>query len=339
MRNASREDLWKVWIYAAMVVATGAWISPFLYNAGHALAEVSSNKTTNGVLEWLAGYCRVADFSKFYAAGILLAAVVLFLPWMEWIHAKKNDTSTGVGGPWFLRLPAGARMPARGQPLRRNLRGLWQCCAGFLLVSGFLLSMGAALVPAGLFAMRQPPNGMAVMAFRTLMIALLLAAVMEIFFRGIVLGIFMRTMRPSAALGMSALFFSLMMIVIPSAGMRVADPESAGAGFELLRMAVWHFCEWRTFFGEFIPIMILGGVLAYARWRTASLWLPIGLHAGWIFAKSVLAQLSSVPGINPDILSGKLIQQGFVPLIAIVLAGILTHCITANHGHDRAIDS
>ena len=41
MRNDSRGDVIKVWLYAAASVALGAWMSPLLYNAGKALAEVS----------------------------------------------------------------------------------------------------------------------------------------------------------------------------------------------------------------------------------------------------------------------------------------------------------
>ena len=57
MRNEAHGDVLKVWLYAAASVWLGAWISPLLYNAGKALAEVSQGKTTNGPLEWLAAVC------------------------------------------------------------------------------------------------------------------------------------------------------------------------------------------------------------------------------------------------------------------------------------------
>src|SRR5512137_2881398 len=57
MRNESLGDVLKVWLYAAASVLLGAWISPVLYNAGKALAEVSVCKVTNGPLEWLAKLC------------------------------------------------------------------------------------------------------------------------------------------------------------------------------------------------------------------------------------------------------------------------------------------
>ena len=336
MRNEARGDVWKVWLYAAASLALGAWMSPFLYNAGKALAEVSSSKTTNGFLEWLAGLCRAADFPVFYKAAMLLVAVLLFFPWMEWIHARRGNRTAGAG-PWKMRLPDGARMSSRGQPLRKDVRGLWHACAGFLLVGGLLLSMGVALVPAGFFTLRNPAEGMGLVAVKTLAGAIVLALMMEVFFRGIAMGIFLRAMRPAAALGMSAALFALVLSAIPPAGMTVVDPDAGGIGFELLGKVAASFADWRRLLGAFVPLLALGGVLAYARWRTKSLWLSIGLHTGWLFSKGMLAKLSGAAGA--PLLSGGLLQQGLVPLIAILLAGVLAHWLTANHTDESAIRS
>ncbi len=333
MRNDSRGDVWKVWLYAAGTVLLGAWIAPWLYNAGKALAEVSSSKTTNGLLKWLADLCRAADFPDFFATGLWVAAAVLFLPWMEWLHARRGVALAGPG-PWLLRLPYGARMATRGQPLRENLRGLWDCCAGFMLVAGLLLSMGVALVPAGFFTMNAPPEGMLRLAGRVLMGALPLAFLMEVLFRGVAMGIFLRAMRPAAALGMSAAFFAMMISVFPPAGLDVADPEAGGTGFELLGLIAARFADWRAMLGGFAPLLALGAVLAYARWRTASLWLPVGLHTGWLTAKAILAKLSVSSAVSESALTGHMLQQGLVPLLAIVLAGLLAHHITFSPDDD-----
>ncbi|RPJ33965.1 MAG: CPBP family intramembrane metalloprotease [Verrucomicrobiaceae bacterium] len=320
MRNESLGDVWKVWLYAAASVWLGAWMSPLLYNAGKALAEISQSKTTNGPLEWLAGICRTADFPRFYGAGLLLAALVLFFPWMEWIHARRGVAVAG-GGPWRLRLPDGARVAGRGQWLEKNPRGWWHLCAGFLLVAGLLLAAGLALVPAGMFTLRNTGAGLVPLVLKSLVAAFALALVMEVFFRGIVMGIFLRAMRPAAALGMSAAFFALVLAVFPAAGVNVADPEAARPGFELLRLLVARFAELGTVLGSFMPLLALGAVLAYARWRTASLWLPVGLHAGWWFAKSLLAALST---------AGPVISVNLVALAAILIAGALARFLIAS---------
>ncbi len=334
MRNEARGDVWKVWVYAAAAVALGAWMSPLLYNAGKALAEVSSAKTTNGPLEWLAGVCRAADFPQFYKAALLLAAVILFLPWMEWIHARSGTAAQP--GPWKVRLPDGARVSKRGQALRRGSRSLWQCCAGFLLVAGLLLSMGVALVPAGFFTLRNPAEGMGLLAVKTLGGAFALAVVMEVFFRGVAMGIFLRAMRPAVAMGMSAVFFALVLSAVPADGVNVADPDAAGTGFELLGIVAVGLREWRGVVGNLVPLLALGAVLAYARWRMQSLWLPIGLHTGWIFSKGMLASLSST---GATVTTGGLFQQGFVPFTAIILAGLLAHYLIAQHEDETPVRS
>jgi hypothetical protein len=336
MRNEGRGDVWKVWLYAASAVVLGAWISPLLYNAGKALAEVSLSKATNGPLEWLASLCRTAEFPRFYEVGLLLAAGILFLPWMEWTHTKRSESQESHTGPWLLRLPDRARSVGRGQPLRKNLRGLWQACSGFLLVSGLLLSMGVALVPAGFFTMFAPSDGLGTLAFQTLLRTLPLALMMELWFRGITMGIFLRAMRPASALGMSAAYFALVLMCVPPPGMNVADPEAAGIGFEMLRLLAGRFADWQAVVGTFVPLLALGGVLAYARWCTASLCLPVGLHTGWLFSKGMLAKLSLATGANESALSGGLLQQGLVPLITILLAGILAHFLTAKSEDERA---
>jgi uncharacterized protein len=160
---------------------------------------------------------------------------------------------------------------------------------------------------------------------------------MEAFFRGIVMGIFLRAMRPSAALGMSAAFFALALSVMPAAGVTVADPDAGGTGFELLGNVVASLADWRVIFGNLIPLLALGGVLAYARWRTESLWLPIGLHTGWLFSKGMLAKLSAAAA-TPVATDG-LFQQGLVPLVAIIFAGVLAHYLTTGYEDESSVPS
>lgn len=305
MRNPARGDVWLVWLYAAAAVALGAWLAPWLYNAGMALAEVSSRKTTNEALQGLAGVCQTADFPRFYAAGLLLAGALLFFPWLEWLHLRH-----------------GAAAAVAGQPLRAHPQTLWHAGAGFLLAAGLLLVLELAVAPAGWSLPRHWDGGVAALALK----AMAGAVVLEAFFRGLTLGVFLRAMRPAAALGMSALFFALVMSAMPLPGENVADPEAAGTGFEMLRLAAWRFADWRSICGHFAPLLALGGVLAYARWRTAALWLPIGLHAGWWFARTLPRHL---PGGASPVLSGSLLQQAVLPLAVLLVAGVLTHRLTA----------
>ncbi len=325
MRGESPSEILKVWLYAAASVLLGAWVSPLLYNAGKALAEVSSVKQTNGPLQWLAGLCRTADFPKFFEASLLGSAVLLFLPFIHWLRVHSRPAEG-------RHLPARARGWNSGQRLQANPQGLRQGASGFLLVTVVFLLIAGVLILAGAFEWKHPAESVAKIALRGFSTALGLAIFQELVFRGIALGIFLRAMRPLAAIGFSALLFALVHCLNPPPGLNVPDPDASGVGFELLRKIVARISEPRIVLGTVTPLFALGAVLAYARWRTASLCLSIGLHTGWIFVNAVLGSVT-VAAIQPDsslwILAGASLQQGLLPLAGILVAGVLTNYLTS----------
>lgn len=328
MRSEASSDVLKVWLYAMASVLLGAWFAPLLYNAGKALAEVSSSKLTNGPLEWLAGICRATEFPGFFETSLLFAAGLLFLPFISSLRGGRA-TERGISGQ--LHLPEGARTPSGGQRLLANPRALRQGVTGFLLVTVLFLLIAGVLGSTGILAWKSPGENRAMLVLRGLAVAWALAAFQEFIFRGIAMGIFLRAMRPAAALGMSALLFALVIFLLPPAGMNVPDPDAAGVGFELLRQIAGLFAEPHSLLGSFTPLLTLGVVLGYARWRTASLSLPIGLHAGWIFVNGFLGSVTMAT-TRPDaiswVISGSALRQGLVPLVGIVIAGVLANYLT-----------
>jgi uncharacterized protein len=334
VRNEAQADVVKVWLYAAASVWLGAWLSPFLYNAGKAIHEVSQGKTINGLFAWLAGVCQRASFGEFFVVSLILSAALLFLPWMEWMRARRGIEQGG--GPWALRLPDGARVWQRGQPLVKNPRGWWQLCTGFLLIVGLLVPMSAVLVATGWFKLHLSGPGLGHVLLHAFPSALLTACVAEVLFRGVVMGVFLRAMRPAAALGMSAAFFALVASVFPPAGFAPVDPEIGGAGFEMLRLMAHRFADGPELLKSFVPMLVLGLVLGYARWRTASLWLPLGMHAGWLSAKKILNGLIVTDPEGLTVAHAGLLQHMILPLAALVATGALAHFLTDNPLHPDA---
>ncbi len=319
MRGVSPSEVLKVWLYAAASVLLGAWMCPLLYNMGKALAEVSSVKQTNGPLHWLAGICRGAAFPQFFETSLLLGAVLLFLPFLHWLQGG----SRAAGRRFWNGFS--------GQRLQSNPSRMRQAGTGFLLVTALFTLQAGVLISAGVFQLKNPGDGVPMMALRGFGTALILAVFQEIIFRGVVLGIFIRAMRPSAALGLSALLFALVHLLHPPAGLNVADPDAAGVGFELLRLVVGWVLTPQAVLSAFAPLFALGVVLAYARWRTASLWLPVGIHSGWIFVNEVLGSVTVAadrPGSLGWFISGATLHQGVVPLAGILLAGVLINHFT-----------
>ena len=325
VHGESPTEVLKVWLYAAASVLLGAWVSPLVYNAGKALAEISSVKQTNGPLQWLAGICQATDFPKFFEICLLGAAALLFLPFMHWLQAG-GQTVEGRHSPDRLR---GWNS---GQRLHGNPRGARQAATGFLLVTLVFLGIAGILALAGVFTWKHPAGSVAMIVLRGFAGALGLAVFQELLFRGIAQGIFLRAMRPLAAIGLTALLFALVHCLNPPPGMNVPDPDASGVGFELLHKIATRFSDPLVVLGTFLPLFALGSVLAYARWRTASLLLPIGLHTGWIFINSVVSNLTVATihsNSNLKILSDATLQQGLIPLAGILIAGLLTNHLTS----------
>ena len=77
---------------------------------------------------------------------------------------------------------------------------------------------------------------------------------------------------------------------------------------------------------EFISLAAIGLILAYSRYATASLWLPIGLHSGWIFAYIFFKRVTlRTPELDENLhyLIGSNIKEGLIPLATLALTALL----------------
>ena len=72
----------------------------------------------------------------------------------------------------------------------------------------------------------------------------------------------------------------------------------------------------------FTTLFFIGVILAHARLRTRSLWLPIGLHAGWILANSVFNKIAHREIVALPWL-GKSLLIGIVPLCVCLVSWVL----------------
>ena len=110
--------------------------------------------------------------------------------------------------------------------------------------------------------------------------------------------------------------------------MEISDPRAWHAGFEILGSTLGHFTNPAFFVTEFLTLTLLGLLLAYCRIRTFSLWLPIGTHAGLVFALKTFSMARSIDPdspLHPWFIGGDL-KSGILPLAA--LGVCFAACIT-----------
>lgn len=308
-------------------MVTGAWISTFIYNAGKALADVAGKRVTNGALEWLAGVCERADFVHFYHASLILAAIVLLLPFSEWFKRERR-TGENTGDPLPLD---GVRATGKGQRFLNNPRGPLQLITGFgVIVVMFSMIVGVAIL-LGALQLNVSGSQLPKILGKAIFLAVALACLQEFLFRGVVMGAFLRAMRPATALGLSALLFAFVHFLIPDPSLSPADPEASGAGIEVLNRSLGRLGETNAVIGILVPYLALGILLGFSRWRTSSLWLPVGIHTGWLFSQLLMQAAVSSSAVPDGSFPHASALQGLIILAGVVAAGFISIRISTPH--------
>jgi membrane protease YdiL (CAAX protease family) len=159
----------------------------------------------------------------------------------------------------------------------------------------------------------------------------------ELLFRGFILGVLLRSFSRTAALiSTSALFSIVHFLKSPD----LTTPSQA-VGWSSAFVSIGHsfsqFGDPVLLAAGFLTLFVVGCILADARLQTRSLWLAIGLHAGWIFANGTFSKAAhrealALPWIGKDLL------VGIVPL-TIALASWLLMRGWIKYGGTRASES
>lgn len=345
MTRLPQSDVFRILLYVAATLVLGAVLAPIIYNAGMALAAATEGRDSGGPLVWLGEKARSSsdNFPRFFNRALMAAAVLMLFPLLAWLRVGRppggfRDT------PWSLRLPDSALASAGGQPLRRNPEGWLHALIGFVVAAAVLLVSGWLLVRAGFFMWRDAPTfpsgvpnpfaepiewGRA--AREAMPRAVVVSVIEEILFRGVLLGIFLRAMKPLPAIAVLSLLFAFVHFLQPPEGAAVADPGAPGAGFELLGLILQRFADPLEFVSRFLVLGAVAVVLAVARYRTASLWLPIGLHTGWVFAYGVFKEAAwAMPDVPESLrwLVGTSLLEGVLPLVLVLVTGGLALLLT-----------
>jgi len=262
--------------YFAATILFGAIVAPLLFWGAQALAS-------RGILPVLATF----DFEAFFHRALMLGAVLFIWPLLR---------ALGVRG-------------LRDLGLSPNPRWLRDAATGFLIAAVPLLCCAIVLLVLHVYKLRANLPWLAV--GNVALTAAVVPVIEETLFRGLFLGVLLRALRPSAAIPWSAAIFSIVHFL--KAPDHTTSTVHWSSGFVSLAHSFDQFAQPILVLAGFTTLFLIGLILADARLRTRSLWLAIGLHAGWIFAsgafnKIARREISALPWL------GNSLQVGLVPL-------------------------
>lgn len=266
------KDAARLLAYAAATLILAALIAPLLYWLAQWLAA-------RGVAPFLAAY----EFDRIFRRAVLVTALLLFWPLLRWLK---------IGGWRELELAA-------------NPNRLRDVTAGFAIATLPLLAFAAALLLLRVYTVRESISA-GDLASRTLS-AVVVPFLEEPLFRGLLLGVLLRSGRDALATFITSAIFSILHFL--------KTPEQSVAhvtwlsGFQAIANSFGQFREPLLVLAGFTTLFLLGWILADARIRTRSLWLPIGLHAGWIFASAIFNKVArrefdALPWLGRNLLIG-----------------------------------
>lgn len=186
--------------------------------------------------------------------------------------------------------------------------------AGILLSGIPLLCCGVLLIVANAYSLR---HSIAWTGFGKVFAASITVPVIEeMFFRGIVLGVLLKTGRQYASIFATSAIFSVIHFL--KAPERTSTIVIWSSGLNSIVHSFGQFRDPTMVIAAFATLFVIGWILADARVLTGSLWLPIGLHAGWIFGSGTFTRVAHAKMLLLPWL-GKNLLVGILPL---ALAGL-----------------
>ena len=266
------KDAAKLAAYFVGIVIVGALLAPILFWSAQSLAA-------HDLFSFLAKY----DFETFFHRAILIAAAFLLWPFLCLSHVRSMADLGLVPNPRWGR----------------------DLSAAVLLSLIPLLCCGVLLVAFHVYAFRYT---FAWTRFSKVLVAsIVVPFIEEAFFRGIILGVLLRTGRKYMAIfAVSALFAAVHFFKAPE---RTSAFVTWSSGLNSIVHSFGRVGDPMMLVSAFATLFVFGCILAVARVRTNSLWLPIGLHAGLIFGSGTFSwlthrQMLALPWVGKNLLVG-----------------------------------
>jgi len=300
------KEVTKIFAYFAAVVVLGALLAPPLYWSLHAIEPWA---LANDLLRWspdesgeihihgVLGAVMEADFQKIFHRAIMVSALLLL--WPAW------------------RLMGGRSLKRLG--LTPDPRATAHLIRGFLIGGGLVALMAAAYVGLKFYHFKTPLPWGALL--QVALSAAVVACLEEWIFRGAIMGLFLRALKPIPALAWTSAIFAILHF-LRSGEDTPSGPVTWSSAFQLLPHMFQGFSDPVMLLSGFATLFALAWLLGYARLRTGALWMSIGIHAGVVFVKMGFAKFTKrdelhLPWVGPEL------QIGVVPVVLLLIGVFL----------------
>lgn len=289
--------LQKIFLYLGAVLACGLLLSPPIY----------------WLFQWLATHGWFAALAEFpfyrYFSRITQVSAIILLPVLIWSLAVRSLAELGL-----------ERNPLRWRDLGA---GVLTAFVPFAVLMGGLLYFEV-------YRFRGDADWVKI--FRIFATAGIVACVEEFLFRGVLQGLVQRQQGRNIALWATALVFAAVHFLRPARAS--AGEVTWTSGFSQLFSFIDGLPPMPQLISGFLALLIIGLILGKATQLTQSLWLAIGLHAGWIFCMQTMNTLAKFrlkppeafwPWTGPSVVSG-MVPTGLLPLLTLLLTAVLVGC-------------
>lgn len=297
-----KNELTRLFLFVILCLIIAAILTPYLYTWGKAFGAGDG-------AEWLGSWkqsMEKGDLARYYNRMLMLTAIILLYPFIRTL----KDDSRGID----IKSPLSVRLNPR-------LSGWKDMLVGFVYAMGYMGIFFIVVRQLGWITIDLDASpGKALI--KAITPAVIVSLIEEWLFRGVLFALLLRSLSVRGTIIGLSFFFALVHFLKPYHGSpEIMDGGSADAGFRLLAQIGERFLHPEDFIGIFMTLFIVGVILAYARHKTGYLWMPIGLHAGWVFTLKIYGALTNNTGTAHPVLYGNDIREGLVPLLFVCLTG------------------
>ena len=279
MPTLFRSDAFKVSAYVLAVVLLGALLAPQLHTLGQwALAKGIFD---SGPLESVKDSVERAKITRYFNRAVMLAALLLAWPFLRWIGIRRE-------GNWLQ--------------LRKNPNPLGQFGFGFGLAAGTLLLLGAIYVGIGWYRWNDEAKPLYRMILSSIGPGLSVAFLEEFLFRGVLLALILRTLRPFPALVFLSSFFAIVHFLKPPEKLKL-PPVEWDTGFWLLTKIFGQLGSVDFLLAELVLLFCVGWVL------------------GWKLFSAATRKAAAIADMMP--FAGPHLRVGFNSVVVVCLCGLI----------------